>query len=104
MSLPGLPPVFGDHILVRLAGIDTPEIKGRCDREKHLAREARDLVRSVLRQATEIRLAEPGRDKYFRIDARVVADGQDLGTLLIERGLAVPYNGEIKTAAWCPSG
>jgi hypothetical protein len=33
-------PVFmlsSDHILARLAGIDTPEIKGKCEHEKMLA-------------------------------------------------------------------
>ena len=29
ISLPGLPDVFGDHIPVRLVGIDAPEIKGQ---------------------------------------------------------------------------
>lgn len=32
MSLPGIHPLFGDHIPVRLAGIDTPEMKGQCER------------------------------------------------------------------------
>ena len=104
MSIPGLPELFGDHILVRLAGIDAPEMKGQCDREKHLARQARDLVRTVLSHAERISLDHPSRDKYFRIDARVIADGQDVGTLLLERGLAVPYNGGTKMARWCVTG
>jgi endonuclease YncB( thermonuclease family) len=76
-------------------------MKGKCEREKRLAREARDLVRSVLSHAQQIRLVHPGRDKYFRLDARVLADGQDLGAILIERGLAVPYAGDTKTHPWC---
>ncbi len=44
------------------------------------------------------------RDKYFRIDARVLADGQDLADLLISQGLAVPYDGGTKTADWCAEG
>ena len=101
MSIRGVPEIFGDHILVRLAGIDTPEMKGQCDREKQLARQARDLVRTVLSRAEQISLVRPSRDKYFRIDARVIADGQDVGALLLERGLAIPYNGGTKTASWC---
>ena len=101
VSIPGLPEIFGDHILVRLAGIDTPEIKGKCHREKQLARQARDLIRTVLSQAEQISLVRPSRDKYFRIDARVIADGQDVGAILLERGLAVPYDGGTRNGSWC---
>ncbi len=101
MSLPGIHPLFGDHIPVRLAGIDTPEMKGRCERETQLARQARDLVRSALSRADTIHLRRASRDKYFRIDARVIANGQDLSAVLIERGLAVPYDGGTKSMDWC---
>ncbi|MCW5797724.1 MAG: thermonuclease family protein [Nitrospira sp.] len=101
MSLPGIHPLFGDHIPVRLAGIDTPEMKGQCEREKQLARQARDLVRSALSQAGTIHLRKASRDKYFRIDARVMVDGQDLSEILMSRGLAVPYDGGTKTTDWC---
>lgn len=101
MSLPGIHPLFGDHIPVRLAGIDTPEMKGRCERETQLARQARDLVRSALSRADTIHLRRASRDKYFRIDARVIANGQDLSAVLIERCLAVPYDGGTKSMDWC---
>lgn len=101
MSLPGIHPLFGDHLPVRLAGIDTPEMKGQCEREKQLARQARDVVRSALSQADTIHLRNASRDKYFRIDARVIANGQDLSAVLIEQGLAVPYDGGTKTKDWC---
>ncbi|MEX5283819.1 MAG: thermonuclease family protein [Nitrospiraceae bacterium] len=101
MSLPGIHPLFGDHIPVRLAGIDTPEMKGHCEREKQLARQARDLVRSALSGAGAIHLRKASRDKYFRIDARVMADGQDLSDVLMMQGLAVPYDGGTKTKDWC---
>ncbi len=101
MSLLGVHPFFGDHILIRINGIDTPEIKGHCEREKLLARQARDYVRSLLEPAKEIRLLNPGRDKYFRIDAEILADGQNVGRLLLEKGYAVPYDGGTKTVDWC---
>ncbi len=104
MSLPGIHPLFGDHIPVRLAGIDTPEMKGQCEREKNLARKARDLVRSALSQAGTIHLRKASRDKYFRLDARVLADEQDLSEILVRQGLAVPYDGGTKTKNWCVSG
>ncbi len=70
MSLFRVHPLFVDHIPVRLAGIDSPQMKGQCGREKQLARQARDLVRSALSQAGTIYLGKASRDKYFRIDAR----------------------------------
>ena len=100
-NLLGLPPVFGDHLPVILAGIDTPEIKGKCDREKQLAVEARDLLNATLKKAQRVELLNPTRDKYFRVGAYVVADGQDLSALLMEKGLAVEYDGGTKTPKWC---
>jgi len=104
ISIPGVPPLFGDHIPVRLLGIDTPEIKGQCDQEKALAREARDFARNLLSEAKEVRLVQASRgDKYFRVLGRLVADGKDLSQSLLDAHLAVAYNGGTKTAKWCPS-
>jgi micrococcal nuclease len=33
-NLPGYPPIVGKDIRVRVNGIDTPEIKGKCKKEK----------------------------------------------------------------------
>lgn len=101
MSLPGTHALFGDHISIRLDGIDTPEIKGKCAREKSMAVAARNLVNRRLAAASTIDLEDLGRDKYFRIGARVMADGQDLGAELLRLGLAVPYNGGTKIQDWC---
>lgn len=58
-------------------------MKGQCEREQLLARQARALVRSALSRAEEKHLREASRDQYCRIDARVFADGQDLCKSLI---------------------
>lgn len=101
VSLPGLPDVFGDHLAIRLVGIDAPEIKGHCEKEKELAAQARNLLNQRLKQAQVIQLRHTARDKYFRLLAEVVADGEELNELLLQRGLAVPYNGGTKTKDWC---
>jgi micrococcal nuclease len=101
ISLPGVHPLFGDHIPVRLAGIDTPEMKGKCNQEKLLAKQARDFIRAILSQAQRIELRKAERDKYFRVNALVVADDRDLSAFLIENGMAVPYDGGTKTKDWC---
>jgi len=41
------------------------------------------------------------RGKYFRIVGRLLADGLDISDLLIERQLAVLYDGGTKVKDWC---
>ena len=101
VSLPDLPALFGDHITVRLAGIDTPEIKGICEKEKALARQAQAFTQKLMVEAQKIELLDPKRDKYFRILARVIADGKEVAHELVAAGFAVPYNGQGKKRDWC---
>jgi len=35
-NLPGLHPIIGEKISIRVNGIDTPEIKGKCEKEKRV--------------------------------------------------------------------
>ena len=98
--------LFGHNIPIRVEGIDTPEIHGKCQQEKDLAYEARDLVRGLLNNAQAILLtidnnSKEVRGKYFRIVGRLIADGQDISDLLIERQLAVLYDGGTKMKDWC---
>ena len=95
-----LPDVFGDRISVRLAGIDTPERRGNCATERALAGEARQLLRSHLAQATRVDLVDPQRDKYFRLNGEILADGRSMSTVLLEAGLARHYNGGTRLP-WC---
>lgn len=99
-NIPGWPAVVGERITVRIRGLDTPEVKGRCARERELAREARRTVVDALREATAIEFRRVGRDKYFRLLAEVWADGESVGDRLLARGLARPYDGGTKHA-WC---
>ena len=73
----GLPAVFGDDINIRVAGVDTPEIRGKSPAEKALAIEARDRVRELLTNAKTIDLLNVERGKYFRLVASVRIDGID---------------------------
>jgi hypothetical protein len=41
------------------------------------------------------------RGKYFRIVGRLIADDVDISDLLIQRQLAVPYDGGTKGKDWC---
>ena len=55
-NLPNLDPIIGKKIRVRLNGIDTPEIKGKCDKEKYDAEQAREMVEDILKDAENITL------------------------------------------------
>jgi endonuclease YncB( thermonuclease family) len=99
-NIKSLPPIIGENISIRVNGVDTPEIRGKSDREKLLAIEAREFVRQVFQDAKIIILKDIQRPKYFRLLADVFVDGVGLGGLLINKGLAVPYDGGTKTKDW----
>ena len=44
-TLPNLHPIIGNKIAIRVSGIDTPEIRGKCDKEKYDAEQARVWLR-----------------------------------------------------------
>ena len=96
-NLPGLHPIIGKKINIRVNDIDTPEIRGKCDKEKYDAEQARDMVADILKDAEQITLKNLERGKYFRIVADVYADGENLADILIEAGMAVRYDGGKKT-------
>jgi micrococcal nuclease len=79
---------------------DTPEIKGKCDKEKYDAQQAKEMVADILKDAEQITLKNMERGKYFRIAADVIVDGENLADLLIEAGMAVRYDGGKKTKNW----
>ncbi len=100
-NIPNMHPLIGQNIPVRLAKVDTPEIRGKCAQEKELAKQVKADVARLLSTAKRIDLINVGRPKYFRILADIQFDGQDLGIYLLGRGLAAPYSGGTKKS-WCP--
>ena len=99
VTIPTVHPLFGEKIRVRVADIDTPEIRGKCTSEKAQAIEARDRARSLMKNALRIDLRNVERGNFFRIVADVMVDGVSLGEQLITAGLARPYGGKRK--GWC---
>lgn len=95
-------PLIGERISVRVNGLDAPEIKGKQPCEKDAARAAQRLVQSLLKNAKIINLENIGRDKYFRVLADVVIDGQNLTAVLLKNKLGYAYHGETKQKVnWC---
>lgn len=90
------PDIIGKRVGVRINGIDTPEIRTKNNYEKMLARAAKEAVAEKLRNADKVELKNIKRGKYFRIVADVIVDGDDLGSFLLSRRLAKPYDGDAK--------
>ena len=100
VNIDSLPPIVGKNIPIRVNGVDTPEIRGKCEYEKKLALKARDFVRAKLANAKEIKLTNLQRGKYFRVVANVLVDGVSLERGLLDNELAYSYDGG-KKLKWC---
>ena len=58
VAIPGLPGEIA-NMSVRVRGVDTPEICGKCESEKQLAQQARDYARKRLKTAKAVEFCEP---------------------------------------------
>ena len=86
---------------VHVAGVDAPELRGACPRERALAVAARDFLVAAVGDAA-VTLTDIRYDKFGgRVLARVEnAEGDSLSTLLVSAGLGRVYGGG-KRASWC---
>lgn len=105
-NIPGVHPILGDNISIRIRGIDTPEIRGKCKEEKMLAQEVKAYVQSAMERAIHINLENIERGKYFRIVADVLITDRyntkmNISPLLIKSNYAVPYTGKERKIDWC---
>ena len=88
----------GDRI--RIADIDTPEVRGRCPEERAQAALATRRLRALL-AAGPFELVRSGRDedRYGRKLRVVVRDGRSIGDMLVAEGLARTWTG--RREPWC---
>ncbi|TFI57980.1 thermonuclease family protein [Sphingomonas parva] len=91
--------VYGEE-RIRIADIDTPELRGRCPEEKALARRATRRLDDLL-AAGPFELHRVGRDedRYGRKLRVVTRDGRSLGDVLVSEGLARTWSG--RREPWC---
>lgn len=102
VQIPGVHPLLGEKISVRVRHIDAPEIKGKLPCEKEAARIAQRLVENQLKRAKRIDLKNVDRDKYFRVLADIEVDGKDLKAIVEKNHLSVAYEGGTKQKLnWC---
>jgi micrococcal nuclease len=88
-------------VLVRIRGIDAPEIRASCAEERTEAGLATAALTAVAGTGVVTLLAVE-EDKYFgRVVADVVtASGTEIGPAMLETGLVRPYDGGTRVA-WC---
>jgi|TARA_B100000073_G_C23254888_1_gene379908 endonuclease YncB( thermonuclease family) len=79
----------------RFEGFDTPEIRGKCQEEKDLAKLAKKATLYYMENVGVV-YSEGKRGKY----GRLLVTTPDLQNALIENGLARPYDGG-KRKSWC---
>ena len=102
VNIKGYPKIIGHKMAIRLANVDTPEIKAKCTQERLLARKAKQFTVNFIRNAKVLELKNMKKDKYFRIVAELHSnDNKSLATELIRNNLAVPYFGGKKSKNWC---
>ncbi|MDP2697152.1 thermonuclease family protein [Thalassospira sp.] len=105
ITMPGLPAPIS-KMSVRVAGIDTPEIRGQCEAEKQLAIMARDRVRALLARAVTagqpVLFCRPEWGRYGgRVVAHVAIGDAWLHDILLAEGLGRVYQGGQRSS-WCP--
>ena len=105
VDIAGFPPPFdsvlGHGLGLRLKGVDCPELRGSCERERKLAAQAKEVTAGLL-VGKAVTLENISKDKYFRLGADVIDEnGQNVAGTLIEMGLGVPYDGGKKSHSWC---
>ena len=89
-------------IKIRINGIDTPEIKGKCEREKKLALEAKVFINDLIKNSTVIYLKNLKWGKYGgRVVADLYIDKRDYREYLKGKNFYVEYYGGKKTKDWC---
>ena len=103
---PGSMPEAVRVVDVRLAGVDAPELQHKCasaswqGRLRKKAAEARARLAELLEGAESIELVEVRKGKHFRLVARVLADGVDVGDALLADKLVKAADDQARQW-WC---
>jgi endonuclease YncB( thermonuclease family) len=94
-----LPVELGNKMSLRILGIDTPELHGKCLEEIKKAQDARDFLKGYLK-GKQYTIVLKGRDKYFRLLGDIKVGNELVSEVMLKNGHAVVYQGKTKTS-WC---
>jgi len=81
---------------VRLAGIDTAEIKGKTEKERESAQEAKCALQKLILNKV-VALKNLKTEKYGRVLADVYLGDLHVNQWLLDNNYAVQYSGGTKT-------
>ena len=85
---------------IRLRGIDTPELRGKCQAETEQAIMAKETLKSLV--PPQVRLVNVRPGKFSGRFVATVMDGtRDLADILMENGVGRPYFDGGKRQSWC---
>jgi endonuclease YncB( thermonuclease family) len=84
---------------LRILGIDTPELHGKCLEEIKKAQDARDFLKGYLK-GKQYTIVLKGRDKYFRLLGDIKVGNELISEVMLKNGHAIVYQGKTKTS-WC---
>ena len=93
-------PGFSPTTVIRISGIDTPEMNGKCEAELSKAVKAKEYLESII--SKEVILKNVRYGKYAgRYVGEIVTDkGVNVSDAMIKAGYARAYNGG-KRKGWC---
>lgn len=80
---------------VRLSGIDAPELKSKSFALKAVAEEGRDALWSKI-FGKRVELKDVGTEKYGRVLATVLYNGENMNTWMLKKKYAYVYQGQKK--------
>lgn len=86
-------------IRFRLNGIDTPEKTSKDSAIKDKAMQAFTLLKTTI-EGKEVTLHSYKPDKYGRYLCDIILKDKNINQMLLEKGLALPYEGGSKEGLW----
>jgi endonuclease YncB( thermonuclease family) len=92
---------------IRILNIDAPEShQPHCEAELVAGLKAKERLAQLVRSGP-VQITRDGQDRYRRTLARISVGGRDVGTVLVQEGLALPWQDgaaakEARTRRWCP--
>jgi micrococcal nuclease len=101
VDLPEYPALIGERIRVRINGINTPSLKGKCEKETQLAVKAKKFMTKAFQDAELIDLENIKRGIYFQLVADVLINDENFVIRLVEKGFAVKTSKKKKAHNWC---